>query len=157
MKRFTAKNRCAAVVALAMLTAAGCDRAMFIQSDDGQNLPAPSGGVLSARAVRPVADVPLPEGFVAVQPRSRSSTGPGGARSVDYYYQGRASFPRIIDFYRQSLAEAGWRPLSEDVRGSSAVLRYQKTLESLELRIDKPERVATVRVKISPGQYPVAP
>lgn len=152
MKRYPAVLILAATIALLL----GCDRPMFIQSDDGQNLPAPSGGPLTARSVRPVTDVPLPEGFVAVQARSRASV-TIGQRNVNYYYQGRANFSRILDFYRTALAEAGWASLSEQVQGDSAVLRCTKPGETLELRIMKPDRVATVHVLIVPGQMPVAP
>ncbi|MCX5661686.1 MAG: hypothetical protein NTW19_18565 [Planctomycetota bacterium] len=156
MKRQAAILISVAALALAVGLASGCDRPMFIQSDDGQNLPAPSGGPLVARSVKPVADVPLPDGFVAVQPRSKASVA-NGLRSVDYYYQGRANFTRILDFYRKALAEAGWQAGSEQVQGDSAILRYNKTGETLDLRIMKPDRVATVHVIIAPGQLNTVP
>jgi hypothetical protein len=128
----------------------GCDRPMVFYSEDDQRLSAPTGVALVPQEGSPVQDVPLPDGFVVLASRSHASR-PSDTRTVDHWYQGRANFHRIIDFYHEQLARHRWDKLSDDQnQGDTIVMHYYKGREDLELHITKPDRVATVHLMIRP-------
>lgn len=118
------------------------------RSVDGQPLAEPVGRGLVVRSNSPLADVPMPVGFVYVQDKSKSKT-MAGVRYVQHLYQGRAELSDAVDFYRRQPAlQGGWVLVSEQSEKGDTVLRFNKGRENLEVRVSEPDKVVTVWVMI---------
>lgn len=144
----------ACVVLLSVALIGGCSDLRAVRSDDGQLLAAPTGRGLVARSPSPVADLPMPIGFVMVQSRSRASVEPG-RRMVTHVYQGRAAFADVIEFYRSELRRHGWRVRGERIEGQTAVtLTATKADEAARVEVDRRDAVITVELTIAPIEPP---
>jgi hypothetical protein len=107
---------------------------------------------LIAAANSPIADVPVPAGFV-MTPDSTSKVVPGNQiRFVDHRYKGSDDVLPIVKFYRDTLPERGWQWVGQNQsRGTEMNLQFAKNQEDLTITITPGNFERTyIRIKIDP-------
>jgi hypothetical protein len=101
----------------------------------------------------PIADVPVPAGFVMTAD-STSKVVPGNAlRFVDHRYKGDDDVLPVVRFYRDHMQEKGWTWVDQNQsRGSEMTLHYNKKGEDCTVTITPGSLGRTyIRVKIDPA------
>lgn len=116
-------------------------------SDDGAYLPLQLAEGLVVDDASPLPDLPKPLRFVVVPSRSTASTD-GRARTVSHVYQGRADVNDLSTFYREQLANNGWKfqPGGNEPPIFSAI----KGTEWAQVALSRAGGVSTVTVLIRP-------
>lgn len=87
----------------------------------------------------PIADLPVPIGFVIAESVSRNYES-AGTRYVDHTYQGRADKFDVERFVRQNLTGKGWRLRSSQMVRGDFELKYEKDNELLDVTIRGEDR-----------------
>lgn len=116
-------------------------------SDDGAYLPHQLAEGLVVDEASPIPDLPKPLRFVVVPSRSSASTD-GRARTVTHVYQGRADVDDLTTFYRDQLANAGWR--FESGGDTGPIFAATKNTEWARVALSRAGGVSTVTVLIRP-------
>lgn len=107
----------------------------------------------------PIADLPVPNGFMLVESISRSYDW-GSGRVVDHTYEGRAEKQEIERFYARQMPAQGWtRASTETVRGSSRLEFTNPRGERCAIELaDIPQpRIFAGNVRINTTILPAAP
>ena len=87
----------------------------------------------------PVADLPVPVGFVIAESISRSYES-AGSRYVDHTYQGRADKLDVERFVREHLATKSWTLRTSQMIRGEIRLKYEKGSELLDVNISGTDR-----------------
>jgi hypothetical protein len=133
--------------AVLLIFAAGAIPGCQLFSQRDKNAP------LVAEINPPVADVPIPVGFV-MTPDSSSKVVPGNAiRFVDHRYKGTDDVLPVVKFFRDHLPEKGWTWVDQSqARGNEVTLHYTKGNEHLYVTVNPGSwNRVYVRVKIDPA------
>lgn len=116
-------------------------------SDDGAYLPHQLAEGLVIDEASPLPDVPKPLRFVVVPSRSTASTD-GRARTVSHIYQGRANVNDLTTFYRDQLANHGWK--FQPGGDTGPIFSATKNNEWVQVALSRAGGVSTVTVLIRP-------
>lgn len=116
-------------------------------SDDNQLLPPRTGDGLVAKPNSPIADAPMPIGFVMVESRSRAHAA-AGSRTVHHVYQGQSTRADVVNFYRTTLSQYQWDRKSESITPSVIDLTWTKGREVLVAKITTSGGVTTIEIDI---------
>lgn len=83
-----------------------------------------------------ISDLPIPTGFRIDNNRSYFNVNPGtGTRVVFVTYRGRGDALRLMGFFRENMAIAGWELKEEAGDFGAYVLDFEKAKEAAEVRI----------------------
>jgi len=83
-----------------------------------------------------ISDLPVPVGFKIDNNRSHFNVNPRtGTRVVFVTYRGRGDALRLMGFFRENMAIAGWELREEASDFGAYVLDFEKTKEAAEVRI----------------------
>jgi len=140
------------VTMLLLLVAAvmsGCGGTMPLLgiSSDARVLPLRGGMGLVAALAPPVADVPIPIGFLVVASTQQAER-QTGARQLRHVYQGRGSVDEVMTFYQRQLPMNGWTSVDEPEAVIGNRLTYAKGIEILEILAEKKWTVVTATITI---------
>ena len=107
---------------------------------------------LIAAPSSPIADVPIPAGFVMMKEISTSKLVPGSTRFVDHQYSGSDDFLPVVKFYKDQMPGQNWTLAEQNQGNSSVTLHFTKGSEDCVVSVTdgstfKPTRI---RVRIDP-------
>ena len=122
-------------------------------------LTACSGGSRSAgtqpalipSATSPIADVPVPAGFVMTTD-STSQVIPGsGLRFVDHRYKGDDDVLPVVRFFREQMPRQGWTLIDQNQIHAEITLHFSKNNEDALITVYPGTFDTHIRVRIDPS------
>ena len=105
------------------------------------------GVELAAVAKPPVADLPVPMGFILDEGNSRSNDS-GVARFVDHLYTGSASKFAVSRFYKKAMVARKWRFVSETFSLGDQNLRFERPGEKCSVFISSGSWLHPTKLKL---------
>jgi hypothetical protein len=100
----------------------------------------------------PIADVPIPAGFVMAGGKSTSQVVPSsGLRFVDHEYKGGDDVLPVVRFYRDQLPTRGWTLIDQNQLHHEVTLRFTKNNEDAIITVWPGTFDTHIRVRIDPA------
>jgi len=96
----------------------------------------------------PFPDVPVPASFTLVS----QGTLAGGGRYTEYLYQSTDAVQPVVNYFSEQMPKRGWVTQGESSSSGSAILKYVKGGEVLQIEVWNGPTIRTnARLRISPA------
>jgi hypothetical protein len=99
----------------------------------------------------PVADVPIPAGFVMTGASTSQVVPSSGLRFVDHQYKGGDDVLPVVRFYREQLPAKGWNLIDQNQLHHEVTLRFTKNNEDAIITVWPGTLDTHIRVRIDPA------
>ena len=107
---------------------------------------------LIVAASSPIADVPVPAGFMLDAGKSWSNWNPNlKLRSVNHEYKGKDGMLAVVRFYKEQLPAFKWSDPVLDQQGKKVTLKSGKTNEDLVITVSEGILDTHINIKLDPA------